>query len=41
MFYHLSLTPSPFCFTYFRDRVSHFYLGWPRILLFMLPVLPE
>jgi hypothetical protein len=27
IFYHLSHVPSPFCFSYFSDRVSCFRLG--------------
>jgi hypothetical protein len=32
--------PSPLCFSYFSDRVSHFCPGWPwrDILLFNLPL---
>jgi hypothetical protein len=39
-FYHLGLAPSPFCFSYFWYRVSHFCLGsaWTAILPFMPPV---
>jgi hypothetical protein len=27
--YHLSQAPSPFCFSYFSDRVSLFAEAWP------------
>jgi hypothetical protein len=33
--YQLSHALSPFCFGYFLDRVSCFYLGWQELLLYM------
>jgi hypothetical protein len=37
--YHLSHTPTPFCFSYFSNKVSHLcpQQAWAAILLFMLP----
>jgi hypothetical protein len=38
--YSLSLTPSPFYFSYFSGSVSWFSPGWPMttVFLFMLPI---
>jgi hypothetical protein len=33
MLYHSSHTTSPFCFSYFGDRVLHLYPGWPLLTL--------
>jgi hypothetical protein len=34
---HLSHSPSPFCFSYFSNRVSHFYQADLLSVLFISP----
>jgi hypothetical protein len=36
--YHLNHTPSPFCFSYFSDRMLDFYLGCPQTSILLISV---